>query len=113
VSLLSTMVKTPRHGFIAGACAHCKAQVYESLAMLDDAYNVWVGRCPHCEALNFLALTSLRGYSSHGMSLVLPTDEEVRDNGLPPGVPTRGSLGPTVAVGTILGAIQEKLREDL
>ena len=105
------MTGTPTHGSVRGACAACKADVYESLAMLDDAYNVWLGKCPHCGALNFLALTGLRGYSSAGMSLALPTDEEKIANNLPPDCPSQGSKGPATLHGTIAGEIYHKLSE--
>jgi len=99
------MKKDPGLGLIQGACAACWAKVYESLAVLDDAYNVWAGRCPHCGAVNLLSMTSLRGYSSAGMTLVLPTDEERASNHLPAVCPTRGSHGPATAHGTLAGEI--------
>lgn len=112
MSLISTMQKAAQHGYIKGSCAHCKGDVYESLAMLDDAYNVWLGKCPHCCALNFLGLTSLRGYSSAGMDLVLPTPEEVEQNNLPKDCPTRPNP-PTAGKGMIHGTIAGELYHQL
>ncbi len=109
MSIINEMRKAPAHGFIKGACAKCAGEVYESLAMLDDAYNVWMGKCPHCGALNYLAMTGMRGYSSGGMSLVLPTDEERDANGLPPDTPTQGPRGPATAHGTVAGEIYHQL----
>lgn len=107
--IISTMQKAPRPGYIKGQCAKCAADVYEQLWLLDDAYNVWMGKCPHCGALNYLAMTGLRGYSSGGMSLVLPTDEEVIANGLPADTPTQGSKGPATSHGTVAGEFMHKL----
>jgi hypothetical protein len=68
-----------RSGDVPGECAHCKRQVWEACVTLDDAYNVWLGKCPYCEALNYLSTShGLRGYSSSEMYLVLPTDEEAK-----------------------------------
>lgn len=80
---------------IGGSCAKCGKAVFESISTLDDCYNVWLGKCPHCGALNYLnaGMNSLRGYSIIGMDLVLPYDEEVEMNKLPPDTPTRGSCG--------------------
>ena len=33
---------------IKGNCANCKKEVWESMLTLDDAYNVWLGKCPWC-----------------------------------------------------------------
>lgn len=71
-----------RRGDVAGRCAHCGVVVYESLFALDDAYAVWAGRCPACNAINLLG-TNGRGYTSSSMDLVLPTAEERDKNGLP------------------------------
>lgn len=109
MSITSTMRKEAARGYIKGTCAKCAGDVYESLAMLDDAYNVWMGKCPHCGALNYLAMTGLRGYSSGGMSLVLPTDEEKAANNLPVDTPTQGSKGPATLHGTNAGEIYHKL----
>jgi len=89
---------------IPGKCAKCKQEVYESLSLLDDAYNVWKGVCPHCGAINFLAMTSLRGYSSGGMDLVLPAEEEREANGLPADTPTSGSCGHKAVEGGTMGS---------
>ena len=89
-------------------------EVWESIAILDDAYNVWVGKCPACNAYNRLALTSLRGYSSRGMDLVLPTDEEREANGWPAEIPTLGACGrPADVHGTVSGELQHKLRNPI
>lgn len=109
MSIISKMRAKPERGCVQGKCAKCGAVVYESLPLLDDAYNVWVGKCPHCDAANLLGLTSLRGYSSAGMDLVLPTDEEIRDNNWPKEWPTRGSHGPATAHGTVAGEILHQL----
>lgn len=112
MSIISTMQEHPKPGYIRGSCANCHFDVHESLAMLDDAYNVWLGRCPHCKALNFLAMSGLRGYSSSGMNLVLPTDEEKAENNLPADCPTSGPSGrPATAHGTISGELMHQLRE--
>ena len=71
-----------RRDDVPGHCAKCKRPVFESLVILDDAYAVWAGRCPHCQALNLLGPQG-RGYHSGGMTLVLPTAEERDANGLP------------------------------
>ena len=108
--IISTMRAAPSHGFVPGKCAKCSGAVYESLFTLDDAYNVWMGRCPHCSALNYLAMSGLRGYTNDGMTLVLPTDEEVTANGLPPDTPTSGACGrPADWHGTVLGELAERL----
>lgn len=109
MSLINTMRVAAAPGLIPGACAKCSKPVYESLALLDDAYNVWLGKCPHCGALNFLGFNSLRGYSSTGMTLVLPTDEERDANGLPADTPTRGSRGPATAHGSVAGELMHQL----
>ena len=92
--LILPLKDNPGRDLIEGQCANCKKQVYEHLFTLDDAYNVWAGECPHCKAINLLATTSLRGYSSQGMDLVLPFDEEVEANSeLPRDCPTAGKAG--------------------
>jgi hypothetical protein len=58
---------------VAGTCANCGQQVFESAAILDDCYNVWAGKCPHCSAINLLSVN--HGFRGR-MFLVLPTDEE-------------------------------------
>jgi hypothetical protein len=91
-----------------GTCASCKQPVWESQLTLDDCYNVWAGECPYCQAINLLALTSLRGYSSAGMDLVLPTDEEIEANELLKGkrIPSQGHTGkPADIHGTVAGEI--------
>lgn len=106
-------IKSHRRGReVKGACAKCGKDVWESEAILDDCYNVWAGRCPHCQAINLLGFTGLRGYSSQGMDLVLPTDEEREANSeLPPDTPTSGPAGkPATMHGSILGEICHQLR---
>jgi hypothetical protein len=86
---------------VAGSCANCGKDVYESLPILDDAYNDWAGRCPHCAAINFLSTThGLRGYDSRHMYLVLPTEEEKAANNMPADCPTRNSFGPATMHGS-------------
>jgi phage FluMu protein Com len=110
VSLISEMSSIPQHGYIQGKCANCHKSVYEALSLLDDAYNVWLGKCPECKALNFLAMSGLRGYSSAGMNLVLPTDEEKAENNLPSDCPTSGPSGrPATAHGTIAGELYHQM----
>lgn len=96
---------------VEGNCAKCNTKLYESLFLLDDAYNVWAGKCPHCMAINMLSMNhGLRGYSSKSMWLVLPTDEEVEMNtDLPCDCPTSGSHGPATAHGSPLGEFLHKL----
>ena len=112
MSLINAMRTAPGRGLLLGTCAHCKNDVYEFEWILDDAYNVWAGKCPHCNAINYLALTSLRGYSSAGMDLVLPTDEERDANELPSDTPTRGSHGPATAHGTVSGEICHQITKE-
>ena len=102
----------PRCRTTVGACASCGKTVWESLANLDDAYNVWAGKCPHCGAINLLSTEhGLRGYNGGTMYLVLPYDEERDSNGLPPDTPTRGKFGsPPTMHGSPLGEICHKLR---
>jgi hypothetical protein len=113
MTIICKMRAQPARGLIPGTCPApaCGKPVFESLARLDDAYNVWVGQCPHCGAHAMLSMRSLRGYSSDGMQLVLPTVEEVRANSLPTDTPHRGSGGPAVLHGTQAGEVQHKLRE--
>jgi phage FluMu protein Com len=113
VSIICDMRAAKKHrDDIPGECANCKAQVFESLLTLDDAYNVWLGKCPHCKALNFLSMNhGLRGYSSGGMHLVLPTDEEVASNGLPADTITTGKGGPATSHGSPLGELCHRLTE--
>lgn len=114
--LILTMRATKRREDIPGKCAKCATTVYEALFTLDDAYNVWAGKCPACGAINLLGLTSLRGYSSSGMDLVLPTACEVADpaNGLPadtPATPCSGHGPGQMIHGTIAGELQHQLRQ--
>ena len=112
MSLISTMRTAPGRGLLRGTCANCKKDGYECEWIVDDAYNVWAGQCPHCNAINYLALTSLRGYSSAGMDLVLPTDEERDANELPADTPTSGSHGPATEHGTVAGEIYHQLTKE-
>ena len=108
--LINEMKAAPKYGHIKGQCANCAKDVYEALWLLDDAYNVWMGKCPHCKALNYLSMNhGLRGYSSGGMHLVLPTDEEKRANGLPADCPSQGSKGPATAHGSPAGEFCHQL----
>ena len=88
--IINQMKTSKRSNYdIPGRCANCKKTVYENTYLLDDAYAVWLGKCPHCGALNFLDFTKgARGYSSAEMSLVLPTQEEKKENKLPEDCPT-------------------------
>ena len=112
--MIFSLEAVPRPGVpsIAGACAQCGKAVWETVATLDDAYNVWAGKCPHCGAINMLSTVhGLRGYDSQAMHLVLPYDEERDSNGLPPDTPTRGKFGgPPMMHGSPLGEICHKLR---
>lgn len=112
MTIQSTMKAAPITGYIGGKCAKCSKPVFESLWLLDDAYNVWVGICPHCSAANLLGMTSMRGYSNAGMDLVLPTDEEIASNDWPKEWPTRGSIGPAKPGGTVAGQLYHALKSD-
>jgi len=70
------------NGDIPGECANCGKIIYADQRTLDDAYGVWRGVCPHCEAVNLLASQkmAMRGYTSKKMFLVLPTDHEMKMN---------------------------------
>ena len=108
--IVSEMKTARAHGYIKGQCANCAADVYEQLWVLDDAYTVWMGKCPHCKALNYLSMNhGLRGYTSDGMHLVLPTDEEKQANNLPADCPSQGSQGPATSHGSPLGEICHRL----
>lgn len=113
--ILFTLAKTKtRDHDTKGTCANCKAEVWESQFTLDDCYNVWAGKCPHCDAVNLLALTSLRGYSSQGMDLVLPFDEEIEENEvlqkIDPKPPSQGRSGkPCDMKGTVAGTLYDIL----
>lgn len=114
--LILTMRTTKTRDDIPGKCAKCAVTVYERLVTLDDAYNVWAGKCPACGAINLLALSGLRGYSSSGMELVLPTACEVADphNGLPADTPSTACTGdhPDGMIhGSIAGELMHRLRE--
>jgi hypothetical protein len=105
--------RDPRFASIQGACAKCEQIVYESEFTLDDAYNVWAGKCPHCGAINLLSLNhGLRGYSSQGMHLVLPTIEERDANGLPGDCPCSGSGGEPTWHGSVSGEICHRLMNE-
>ena len=114
MSMISELKKMPAHGLIEGKCANCKKPVYESLFTLDDAYSVWLGKCPYCGALNFLSMNhGLRGYSSSSMFLELPTEEEKQANELPADCPTRGVAGvPADWHGSPLGELLHKISGD-
>lgn len=110
MTIISDLKTAPRSGSVKGSCAHCDATVYEDLWLLDDAYNVWMGKCPACKALNYLSMKhGLRGYSSGGMHLVLPTDEEKVANNLPADCPSQGSKGPATAHGSPSGELCHQL----
>jgi len=113
--MINEMSKEPRGGYISGSCANCQKAVFESLWLLDDAYNVWLGKCPYCGALNFLSMNyGLRGYSSTGMHLVLPTTEEIESNNLPKDIPTSGPSGnPADQHGSPLGEFCHKFTESM
>jgi hypothetical protein len=113
IGMVFTLRKARRRsGDVPGECANCKRQVWEASVTLDDAYNVWIGKCPYCEALNYLSTNhGLRGYSSSEMHLVLPTDEEAAANGLPEGTPTTGPSGrPADMHGSPLGELCHKMK---
>lgn len=97
-----------------GKCANCKEQIYESQLTLNDCYNVWMGKCPYCDALNYLSLNhGLRGYGSNEMHLVLPTMEEIERNGLSKDIPNSGYCGkPAKQNGSNLGEFCHKLFND-
>ena len=112
MTIIRDMKAQPGGDRIAGACAHCEKAVWESLAILDDCYNVWLGKCPHCAALNFLSTThGLRGYSSSGMYLVLPTPDEQKQNGLPDGIPLSDNPAPATMHGSPLGELMHRFTE--
>ena len=113
--MINKMSKEFQKGYISGSCANCQKVVFESLWLLDDAYNVWLGKCPHCGALNFLSMNhGLRGYSSAGMHLVLPTIEEIEPNNLPKDTPTSGLCGHSADQhGSPLGEFCHKLTENI
>jgi hypothetical protein len=110
MSLIFDLERSAGPGMVRGECANCGAEVFEARVTLDDAYNVWVGRCHSCSALNFLSMSyGLRGYDAACMKLVLPTDEEKRDNGLPDDCPTRGPGGARGQFGTAAGFILHQI----
>lgn len=116
MSMTFLMDAKPGPRTVPGTCPNpaCGKPVWESLLVLDDAYNVWAGKCPHCQALAYLSTNhGLRGYSSTGMHLVLPTDEEVQANGLPPENITQGSKGPATLHGSPLGELCHQLSEGM
>ncbi len=85
-------LKSRRPEEVRGECANCGIIVFESIFTLDDAYAVWLGRCPKCGALNFLDQTGkhgLRGYGFGQLFLVLPCIHEQKMNDLPAGIPLR------------------------
>lgn len=110
--IINDMTLTPGEGqHCKGNCANCNVEVYEAQWLLDDAYNVWLGRCPSCKALNFLSMNhGLRGYTSGRMWLVLPTEEEKIANGLPAETITSGASGkPATAHGSPAGELYHRL----
>lgn len=112
MTIISTMKRSPGAGLIKGVCPNCDNDVYESRALLDDAYNVWLGKCPRCNALAYLSMNhGLRGYGAGGMHLVLPTIEERDSNNLPKDCPTRGSGGPADWHGSVAGEIAHHIDE--
>ena len=114
MTLIRNMHEAAATGRVPGECAKCAKPVFEELWLLDDAYNVWMGRCPHCAALNYLSMThGLRGYTEKQMHLVLPTDEEVADNHLPAGTPTRGPGGKTAPLGSLESVIRDAISKEL
>lgn len=91
MAIISTMktVASTRPKMVPETCAKCGKQAWESLALLDDAYAVWIGKCPHCGAHNLLDFSKGgRGYHSGGMALTLPTKDEIEQNGWPEDWPT-------------------------
>lgn len=113
MSLINDMKAAAQAQHVNGQCANCHVEVWEALWLLDDAYNVWVGRCPGCKALNFLSMRhGLRGYTSTAMQhLVLPTLEEIDANGFPKDTPTAGKGGPANAHGSPAGELMHRLTE--
>ena len=84
------MDKVAKRGGLTAPCANCGKAVSESEAILDDAYGVWRGRCPYCNAINLLDQSDgSRGYWSGGMNLCLPTDHEVKMNNWEGDIPVR------------------------
>ena len=77
-----------RDRWVSGTCANCGKVLWEGLFMLDDAYAVYRGECPYCQAINLLGGPG-RGYGSQGMNLVLPTDCEMHMNNWPEKCPVR------------------------
>ena len=107
---LELTAKRDRYRDTPGKCAKCGGEVWESLATLDDAYNVWAGICPHCKAINLLSMNfGIRGYCSSKMELVLPTDEEKKANEMPADCPTSGPSGPADMHGSNLGELCHKI----
>ena len=103
--------KPTRTAGVAGNCAKCNSRVYQSLAILDDTYNVWAGRCQHCQAINFLSTQhGLRGYTSSSMYLVLPYNEEILANDLPANTPSAGPGGAPTMHGSPLGEICDRVK---
>jgi hypothetical protein len=120
VTILSDLQREPGGRHVQGQCAKCYGVVWESLWILDDAFNAYAGRCPHCGAINLLSMDkTLRGYDMNHVWLVLPTDEEAEANKLHeaaqrrglPRAPTRGPGGPVEPIGTLAGAIARRLME--
>ena len=111
--IINDMKTVGRGESCKGSCANCKAEVYEDMWLLDDAYNVWMGRCPACKALNYLSMNhGLRGYYTGVRHLVLPTAEEVEANGLPKDTPNSGPCGrPADCHGSPVGELMHKLME--
>lgn len=64
---------------IPGVCVGCGEKVYEADVTLSDAYAVWAGKCPYCQAINLLSTKHGRGYDSSRMYLVSPTPGEIAE----------------------------------
>src|SRR3989304_6677200 len=75
-------------GNVIGECACCGSVCREHEFTLSDCYAVYRGRCPKCNAINLLGGGG-RGYNNRTMTLVLPTDHEIRMNKWEEDVPTR------------------------
>jgi hypothetical protein len=113
MTIICDLKTVARAHSVKGNCGKCGVEVFEDLHTLDDAYNVWMGRCPACKALNYLSMNyGLRGYDRAVMKLVLPTAEEIAANDLPADTPTSGACGkPADQHGSPVGEICHRLVE--